>query len=205
MIGSLAAADANADDIHTYQLVDNAGGRFALVNGSLVVANGSLLDYEQAASHQVTVRATDLAGASVDQVLTIDLSNVNEAPAAIALTNASVAENSGNGTIVGTLSATDPDAGDTRAFALLDDAGGRFAIVDGNLVVANGSLLDFEQAASHQVTVRATDAKGLSFDTILAVSLSDVVNENITGTPGSDYLWEARAMTRSLAPQEMTG
>ena len=84
------------------------------------------------------------------------------------------------------MSAVDPDAGDTRSFALLDDAGGRFALVNGNLVVANGSLLDFEQAASHQVTVRATDGHGLSFDTVLAVSLSDVLNENITGTPGAD-------------------
>ena len=46
----------------------------------------------------VTVQVTDIGGLTFDKVLTIALTNVNETPTNIALSNASVAENSANGT-----------------------------------------------------------------------------------------------------------
>ena len=52
----------------------------------------------------------------------------------------------------------DPDAGAVLSYALTDDAGGRFAIdaTTGQITVASGALLNFEAAASHDVTVRVT-------------------------------------------------
>ena len=47
----------------------------------------------------------------------------NRAPTGIALSSASVAENQPSGTTVGTLSAGDPDPGDTHSFALVPGAG----------------------------------------------------------------------------------
>jgi hypothetical protein len=82
------------------------------------------------------------------------------APTDIALSPASVAENSANGTVVGSLSDTDTDPGDSATYTLTDDAGGRFAINGSDLVVADGTKLDFETATSHQVTVRVTDGAG---------------------------------------------
>ena len=64
-------------------------------------------------------------------------------------------ENSPAGTVVGTLSATDADPGETFIFSLLDDAAGRFAIAGSDLVVAG--TLDYETATTHAVTVRVTD------------------------------------------------
>jgi subtilisin-like proprotein convertase family protein len=96
------------------------------------------------------------------------------APTDIALSNAAVAENSPNGTIVGTLSATDPDPGDTATFSLADNAGGRFAISGSNLVVADGALLYFESNTAHSVTVRATDSAGLTFDKVFNIAVNNV-------------------------------
>jgi hypothetical protein len=98
----------------------------------------------------------------------------NQAPTDIVLSGWSVRENSAAGTAVGTLSAADPDAGDTHTFTLLDSAGGRFAIENGRLVVAAGATLDFETASTHTVVVRATDAGGLSFDETLTIQLANV-------------------------------
>ncbi|HVZ45070.1 MAG TPA: VCBS domain-containing protein [Ramlibacter sp.] len=66
----------------TYSLTDSAGGRFAINSstGVITVANGSLLNYDATASHNVTVRATDINGWTYDKVVTIALTNVNEAP-----------------------------------------------------------------------------------------------------------------------------
>ncbi len=115
---------------------------------------------------------------------------VNVAPTDIALSAGSIAENSANATVVGALSRTDANSalGDTATFTLLNSAGGRFAISGANLVVANGKLLDFEAGASHQVTVRVTDAKGLAFDEVLTVNVANVSPETIIGTAAANIL-----------------
>ncbi len=115
---------------------------------------------------------------------------VDAAPTDIALSAGTIDENSANGTVVGALSSTDANAalGDTATFSLLNSAGARFAISGANLVVANGKLLDFESGASHQVTVRVTDAKGLTYDEVLTINLTNVSPETIVGTAGANVL-----------------
>jgi hypothetical protein len=98
----------------------------------------------------------------------------NQAPSGIALDNATVAENSATGTLVGTLSTTDPDAGDTFTYTLVDNAGGRFKVVGDQMLVDDGSLLDYETATSHVITVQTSDAGGASFVQELTITLTDV-------------------------------
>ncbi len=78
----------------------------------------------------------------------------------------SVFEGAVNGTVVAglALAATDPDAGQTLTWSLLDNAGGRFAIdaATGVVTVADGSKLNFEAATPHQITVQASDGAAAS-------------------------------------------
>ncbi len=99
---------------------------------------------------------------------------VNDPPTNVTLSGSGVKENAANGTIVGNLVAVDPDVGDTHTFTFVDNAGGRFAISGNRIVVANGTLLNYEAATSHSVTVRATDAGGLTFDKTLTVGVQNV-------------------------------
>ncbi|NET46604.1 calcium-binding protein, partial [Okeania sp. SIO2B3] len=46
----------------------------------IVVADGSGLDFESIANHNITVRTTDAGGESFEQQLTINVSNVDETP-----------------------------------------------------------------------------------------------------------------------------
>ena len=78
------SADADATDTIAYSLDDNAGGRFAIDGSSGVVTVSGSLDFESASSHNVTVRATSTDGSVVTQVFTINVADVNEAPAASA-------------------------------------------------------------------------------------------------------------------------
>jgi len=96
-----------------------------------------------------------------------------------------VAEGSANGTVVGTITATD-DVPSGLAYSLTDSAGGRFAIDanTGQVTVANGSLLDYETQTSHDVTVRVTDGGGLTYDEVFTVNLIDVFDPNNTPTTG---------------------
>ncbi|MFN9913370.1 MAG: cadherin repeat domain-containing protein, partial [Pirellulaceae bacterium] len=81
-VGTITRSDVDSSDGATYSLVDNAGGRFAINNssGQVTVADGSLLDYEAATSHDITVRVTDTAGATFDKVMAVSVTDVNEAP-----------------------------------------------------------------------------------------------------------------------------
>ena len=60
-------------------------------------------------------------------------------------------------------------------FSLTDDAGGRFAIDSstGEITVADGSLLDYETATSHNVTVETTDAAGNTYSESMAISIDN--------------------------------
>ena len=178
VVGTASTTDPDAGDTHTYSLLDDAGGRFAIDGntGVITVADGSLLDYDSAASHGLTIRATDAAGLTYDQAVTINLTNVNETPTDLALSANTVAENAANGTVVGTISGTDPDAGDTKTYSFTDSAGGRFAINSstGQITVADSSLLNYEAATSHSVTVRVTDGGGLTYDETFTINLTDI-------------------------------
>ena len=142
----------------------------------VTVASKAALDFESATSHDVKVTVTDRAGLSFVKTLKINLSDVNEAPIDATLIGGGVPENSANGTVVGTISGTDPDVGDVLSYALLDAAGGRFAIDahTGLITVANGALLDFESNASHNVTVRVMDHDGLFIDKTFTIVVANV-------------------------------
>ena len=62
------------------------------------------------------MRATDAGGLSYGK--TRAAADVNEAPTAVLLSNSSIAENSPANTVVGVLSALDPDLGDLATFTL---------------------------------------------------------------------------------------
>ncbi len=123
-------ADATTNTI-TYSLDDNAGGRFAIdgSTGVVTVADGSLLDREAAASHDITVRATSADGSFSQQSYTIALNDVDEFDvSAISDTDAAanaVDENAANGTVVGvTAFASDADATTNTITYTLDDNAG---------------------------------------------------------------------------------
>ena len=185
------ASDGDAtNNTITYTLDDDAGGRFAIdgVTGVVTVADGTLLDREAAASHNITVRAGSTDGSFNTQVMTINLNDVDEfdvgAVADSDPAGNAVDENAANGTIVGvTALASDADAtNNTVTYTLDDDAGGRFAIdgVTGVVTVADGTLLDREAVASHNITVRASSSDGSSSTQVMSININDVDEFDVT-------------------------
>jgi sugar lactone lactonase YvrE len=122
---------------------------------------------------------------------------INNAPTGIAVSNAQVAENSDTsaGYVVGTLSATDPDPGNTFTYSI---AGGtdatRFTIV-GNQLVLTAGVLDYETKPSYQVTVRTTDQGNLSFDQALTISVLNVNEPPTISTVADQTVQESSGAT----------
>lgn len=91
-----------------------------------------------------------------------------------------VAEDAALGTVVGgMLSGTDP-GGLALTFSMAD--GDERFDVDGTSVIVIGTL-DFETTTSHNVTIRATNSGGASYDEVFAITISNVVE-----TPPDDPL-----------------
>ncbi|WP_305072132.1 hypothetical protein [Microvirga puerhi] len=119
---------------------------------------------------------------------TVHVELANERPTDITPSQLSVSENAASGSLVGQLSAVDPNKGDGATYKLIDDAGGRFKLSGGQLLVADGTKLDFEQAASHAVKVLVTDTHGLTLEKTLQIAVKDVSVETVIGTAASDTI-----------------
>lgn len=178
-VGQFTTTDANSGDTFTYSLVSGEGdtnnAAFSIINDQLQI-NASP-DFETQDSYSIRVQSTDQGGLSVEKVLTISITDVNEQPTQIALSQATVAENSDTGTVIGQLTSLDPDSGDTHTYELVDDAGGRFQIVGDQLQVADGTLIDFETATEYNLTVRSTDVGGLSTTQAFTIQVLDVTED----------------------------
>ncbi|MHC2302759.1 beta strand repeat-containing protein [Rhizobium mongolense] len=195
-VTTVTGSDPNGDAL-TYSIAGGAdAGRFQINSQTGVLSFVDVPNFEAPVDddannvYEVIVETSDGHGGVDSQTISVTVSNLNEAQTGIVLSGGVVNEFSNLGTVIGTLSASDPDTGDQQSFTLLDNAGGRFALVNGNqIIVNNGVALDFEQANSHQITVRATDTAGNSIDRAIAVGVVDVNPELVTGTVGNDVIY----------------
>ncbi len=101
----------------------------------------------------------------------------NAAPTDIQSSALSVNENLASGSVVGTFTRSDPDSaesgGDAPTFSLSNSAGGLFSISAGGTLTTN-AVFNREAVGSYGVTVRVTDAGGLSYDEAFTVTINDV-------------------------------
>jgi Ca2+-binding RTX toxin-like protein len=203
--GTDIVSGENGNDVAVYAMSENAGQSDVYDGGNGVDTLRLVLTQSQANSAAVQAdiqayraflalhnnggfqfTAFDLTARNFELLDVVVVPGGNLAPIDIDLSNAAVAENSAAGTVVGALTASDPDAGDTLTFTLVDDAGGRFAIDGANLVVAGP--LDFETSTSHQVTVRVTDAAGAFHDETFTIGVGDVAGLHLVGDANPNTL-----------------
>ena len=176
-VGTLAAIDPNPGDTFTYSLVSGTGStdndRFAIAGNRLLAR--SAFDFEAAHTYSIRVRVSDATNLTFEKVFTITVTDVNEAPVGMALSQTGVAENQPSGTAIGTFSTTDPDAGNTFTYTLVSGTGdvdnARFSIEGGSLKTA--AAFDFEAQNSYSIRVRTTDQGGLTFEKVFTISVID--------------------------------
>ena len=119
-MGTVTVTDPDAGDTLSYSITGgNTGNAFAINSrtGQITVNNADALDFETTPSFTLTVQVRDAGGLTDTATATIDLTNVNEVPT-VNSTAFSLPENSANGTVVGTVTATDPDAGDALTYLI---------------------------------------------------------------------------------------
>lgn len=109
--------------------------------------------------------------------VTLVISEENKAPTDLALSKSNIDEDATVDSVVGTLSATDPE-GKPLTYTLTDDAGGKFKLLTNSsgqtqLVVAGA--LDYESATSHQVKVSVSDGVN-TIEKAFTIAVGDVAD-----------------------------
>ena len=181
VVGTVTMSDPDAATVLSWAITaGNTGGAFSIDRaGQIHVANSGALDFETTPTFGLTVQATDngspvLSGSAT---ITVNLTNVNEAPVASPATF-TLAENSVNDAIVGTVAVADRDAGTIFSWAITGgNAAGAFAIDSGGQIrVASSGALDFETTPTFNLTVQATDngSPALSSSATITVNLTDL-------------------------------
>jgi hypothetical protein len=142
----------------TYTFVSgNEAGHFE-IDGNQVKTTSIPVNYETP-TVSITLRIKgSMGGAEVDHDFTVIVNNRNESPTAIAFTKVTGLNTDHTGSI-GTLSTTDPDAGDTHTYEI--SGTDKFVITNSNEVhVAEGATL--VAGTLYGFTIKSTDVEQLS-------------------------------------------
>ena len=179
IVGHVTATDPDPGQSLTYVMTTgNTGGAFLLgTNGILSISNPSAVNFETNPVFQLGVTVTDNGQPqlSASATVTVSLTNVNETPVMPATQNLSVNENSAQGTAVGTVTAADPDAGQSISYSIVSgNTNNAFAIAPSTGIITVNSSLNFESCSSYSLTVRATD----NGSPVLWSEQLDVINVN---------------------------
>lgn len=177
VIGSLATIDVDAGDSHNYGFIQGAvfdDTQYFQLNGSDLVLN-TVLDFETKKQYSINIQTTDSQGAKYTELFTIDITDVNEAPTAIALSKIEVDENNSTDIALADITGSDTDAGDELSFNLVDGEGstdnGSFSLKDGKLF--SSIAFNFEQKSSYSVRLKASDKAGLSYEEAFTITVKD--------------------------------
>jgi len=163
---------------------------------SSLVANLNIATNDQITITWVSDRGTG-SGSSRMIGLTdvrVATSAPNLAPMEMALSSTSIAENNAANAVVGTLSTTDVDSGDTFTYSLVPGTGSTdnasFNISGSSLRAA--VVFDFETPpTSYSIRVRTTDSANNTYEKVFTISVTDVVegstyNSWLNGVTPSD-------------------
>jgi hypothetical protein len=185
VVYTTTATDVDTGQALSYSLGGTDAARFAINATSGAVTLLSSANFEAKPSYSVNVIATDNGTGALNssKAVTINVTDVNEAPVVTSAATGTVAENAAISTVIYTATATDVDTGQTLSYSLGGTDAASFAINAASGAVTLLSSANFEAKSAYNLNVIATDNGGgaLSATTGVTINVTDV-NEAPTGS-----------------------
>ncbi len=220
-MAATSVSDQNIGGIHLVQADTEIGG-FSLSAGQLLISLQSndttvgdtpTIDVKRQDIFVLDVTVTEPGGGPTAATATrffegLDesLNNNNEsiwgigfqgngAPTVTAAT-LNVDENSANATVVGSVSASDPETDPMNYAITAGNTDGAFTIdaITGQITVANSAVLDFETTPVFTLTVAAIDDKGAYGTATITINLNDLNEAPVNNVPGAQSTNEDTAL-----------
>ena len=168
---------------YTYRLLEELDyGYFEILGRTLKSKNN--LNFEQleagnlrSPTYSVKVQATDSAGLTYSaQTITINVTNVNETPSGITLSNLTVSENTAGSVVLGQLTTSDPDGGDvfTYTLSMTNTLIPYFLISGQNVIVNPAHTINFEETPNLEFIVTSQDSGGKTVTQSFSIIVLDV-------------------------------
>ena len=206
VVGTISASDADGDVLE-YSLVNDAGGLFVIDEATGVLTTTGSFDHEALSGYTIVARATDGDGASTERTLTIAVTNLNEAPVAVA-DGVAVSEDATSDNLWNVLLGNDrdPDAGTTLSISAVDGSGTLGSLIFDPATqtlryVADNDRFDAlapGETVVDRFTYTVTDAGGLTSTATVEVTVTGIAdgvrrdggngNDALLGTGGEDVL-----------------
>ena len=125
----------------------------------------------------VNIKATDAAGNITTQTLTVTVTDVveNLAPTNITLSKMNLFEANAIGAVIGNLTTTDPDVGDSHTYTLVSGVGSTsnaYFTISGNQLKA-GVIFSYIAQSTYSIRIRTTDAGGLWYEKVFTITISE--------------------------------
>jgi hypothetical protein len=198
LVGQIKIIGHKASNIQSLTLSGPDADKFVLSPDlKLYVAAGAKIDFEERQFDQLVLKLTDNTGKVSDIPLSVPVNDLNDAPTDITLSKSSFLISKISlidflpFQTLGSLTTIDQDAGDTFHYALIDSAGGLFAL-DGDRIVVNNPLIlnALDKTTSYTIQVRTTDRLGLEYTKALKLNF---VTDNTPFAGGDKYLFDKNA------------
>ena len=169
--GAVSATDVDTGDTLTFSV---SGDDLAISNsGVLSFVNAP--DFETKNSYTATITVTDADGLTDSEEITVNVTNVNEAPSFNGASNIVVNEDVSVGTLVYDLEVTDPENDDLEV--VLESGFNFFELVNNQLELV--SALDFEtQQTSYDLKLSASDGV-FTTNFELTIDIGDIPNPSV--------------------------
>ena len=185
-VGVVAATDDDAGTTFSNWTITggNTDGVFEIVaaTGELRILDNTNLDYETTTSYTLSLTVSDGSNTSAVETVSVSITPVNDnTPVITAAQSFSIAESASNGASLGTVAATDDDAGTTFSNWTITggNTGGVFEIVaaTGELRILDNTNLDYEFTTSYTLSLTVSDGTNTSAVETVTVSVTPV-NDN---------------------------
>ncbi len=184
----------DTDGNNTPSLSGADAGFFEILNNAIYLKAGVSLDFETKPQFDIVFDVQPLGYALYRNEAVLTVTNVNEAPTALAFSNvlASIAENASTAARrkIADISIID-DALGTETITVTGADASLFEIFGGDLYLRAGTKLDFETNRLLDVTINVDDTtigSGIELSRALSVSVTDVLESLAGATPNADRL-----------------
>ncbi|MFT7034260.1 MAG: hypothetical protein ACJA2S_002773, partial [Cyclobacteriaceae bacterium] len=176
LIADLITSDEDPSDVHLYSfhnIGSNDNEDFAIIDNQLFTK--STFDFEERITYFIDLQSNDQNGGIVEQQITLNVIDQNDAPNDLKLSNTTIEENKPLGTIVGILETADQDVDETFLYSLVAGIGSddntSFQVVGNEL--QSRTIFDFESKQTYTVRLETKDSGEITIEKAFSIQIID--------------------------------
>lgn len=178
-VGGAGVCDPDVGQTATWSIIEAQTLWKIDAGGNILVADATAVNNSALTTFALTIKVTDNGIPILSSTAGVTINDTNSPPV-IAPQTFAVNENMPNGTVVGTVVATDPNATQTKTFSIVSgNVNNTFSInaTTGALTVANTTTLNYEATPTYAIVVKVQD-NGTPTLSAQATITINVVNVN---------------------------